>query len=215
MGQYYKGRKIGTCESMYYMRMSEAEKLAKMGACDDDGIKFSDMLKDGVTRFRFPFPKEDGKDLLGSDVMWSQGFVLPAGGVAIEHGNVCISSQPAQDTKDNTGRENINIFVPCPYSQAFKDLGLKSSRIGEQFIEVKFEGMRFANETRTGALERKTIFECLRCGNLQRLPAEEVAKLKARALEYFEHYNEEGKNEGYKGDQERYDEAVKIINNLY
>jgi hypothetical protein len=212
MGQYYKGKKIGTCESMYYMRMTEAEKLAKIGARDDDGIKFSEMLTDGVTRFRFPFPDEDAMERAGTLYMVEnafKGFTLPAGGVKVEHGTVTMSNNPAGILGGN-----INIFVPCPYSDAFKDSGLKSSPIGEQYIDVKFEGMRYANETKTGALVKKSIFSCSRCGELQRLPDEEVAKLKARGLEYFEVYNREGKNDRYEGDQEKYNTAIEVIKRL-
>ena len=42
MGQYLKQQKIGTCESMYYLTLSEAQALAKQEAQDDDGITFDD-----------------------------------------------------------------------------------------------------------------------------------------------------------------------------
>lgn len=201
MGQYYKGRKIGTCERMYYMRLEEAEKLARLGAADDDGIKFKEYLTDNITAFRFPFPDEDAglPDMIKHD----KGFNLPAGGAEVHHETICVSN----DLQHSSGG-NVNIFLPCPYSDEFKAAGIKTSTggAGEQLLTVLYEGMRDG--------KKKTIFACARCGAQQRFSDEDVAKIKTRALEYFEPYNTEGKNKGFDGDQQRYDYAKKIIDRL-
>lgn len=200
MGQYYKGKKIGTCESMYYMRLQEAQELALQGASDDDGIKFEEMLKDNTTRFRFPFPNEDGKSL--HDVSHEIGYNLPADGVSVDHGTICVSNS------FNGAGNSVNIFLPCPYSQEFNSAGLKMSigGAGEQFVAVLYQAMRDGKE--------KTIFACARCGEQQRFSDEDVEKIRERSREYFEPYNREGKSDTYGGNQGLYDNAMEIIKRI-
>jgi len=207
MGQYYKGKKIGTCENMYYMTLREAQTLAGMGVQDDDQIPFSDYLKDGVTRFRFPFPNEEGKDLLS--LKHDTSFILPVGDVEVNHDRICISNEL------NGGGHNVNIFIPCLYSKEFKDMGIKTSNagVGEQMLGVKFQGMRL-KEGSTIEFEEKTIFECSRCGQQQRFGSSDIEKIKARATEYYKVYDMTGKNPRYDGDQEKFNNAMKIINLL-
>lgn len=203
MGQYYKNSKIGTCESMYYMRLDEAKKLAIMGAADDDGIKFQSMLEDNETRFRFPFPDEDGCDhiiLVGKN--FDKGFDIPAGIIKVDHTEICVGSE------HRGGGHNVNIFLPCIHSEEFKKTGLRlsSGGAGEQYLTVLFQAMREGKE--------KTIFACPRCGAQQRFDDKDIETLKSYAMEYFEPYNCEGKNPGYSGDQKLYDYAKKIIERI-
>jgi len=205
MGQYYKGKKIGTCESMYYMRLSEAQELAKQGARDDDGITFESYLTDNATMFRFPFPDED--EGIPANCQYDKGFNIPAGDLEdVGHSTICVGN-----THKN-GFHNMNIMIPCPYSKDFKDLILdgkvkqSNGGAGEQFLTVRFQAIRDGKE--------KTIFECSRCGQLQRFSDDDIDKIKERAKEYFECYNREGKNLSYKGDQGLYDQAIKIINRI-
>lgn len=205
MGQYYKGRKIGTCENMYFMRLEEAQRLAAMGARDDDGILFSDYLKDNVTRWRFPFPTED--DGVHQDCIHDKGFNLPAGGIEMSHDTIAVHNQ------HQGGGYGFNIILPCPHSKEFKELQMgvtSEARIkvstggaGEQFLTVRYQAIRDGQE--------KTIFECARCGSAQRFSDDEIVKLKARAMEYFAPYDCTDKNAGYAGNQGLYDYAMKII----
>lgn len=204
MGQYYKGGKIGTCESMYYMRLEEAQRLAEMGQTDDDGIKFSDYLKDNVTRFRFPFPDEDGMThgQLVAVPGYDKAFMLPAGGLEVEHGTICVSNT------HKGGGHNVNIIMPCPHDQRFRDIlsaGVKLSTggAGELFLGVRFQGIR------DGKI--RTIFECARCHSLMRFDDAEVEKIKQRSLEYFSVYDRRGKNLSYGGNQGLFDYAAKVI----
>ena len=203
MGQYYKNRKIGTCERMYYMRLDEAIKLAKQGASDDDGIKFNEYLTDNITAFRFPFPDEDN-GIVEHDAGLNpfKGFNIPTGGIEVEHGTICLSQ------KEVHGIAHFNIMLPCPYSQAFKDAGLKTSTggAGEPKLSVLFEGMRDG--------KRKTIFGCAQCEAQQRFSNDDIVKIKERAMEYFEPYNRIGKNEAYGGNQGLYDYVVKVIERI-
>jgi len=206
MGQYYKGQKIGTCESMYYLRLEDAKKLALMGACDDDKISFKSMLTDNATMFRFPFPNEDAKakaGLLLNIDNHSPSFSIPAGVLDdVGHSTICVSNN------QEDGTHNINIFLPCPYSKEFREQGIKTSMdgAGEQFLLVKMQAMR--------GNEEKTIFSCARCSQLQRFSNDDIVKLKERAREYFKVYDCTDKNETYKGDKVKYDYAMQIIDRI-
>ncbi len=206
MGQYLGERKIGTCESMYYMRLKEAQKLAEQGAKDNDGILFSDYLKDDVTRFRFPFPTEDTPDGIGDiramQEAWNKGFDIPAGCIEVNHQTITTHNAHTE------GGYGLNIFLPCPYSKAFRDLGLKMSMggAGEQFLTVRYQAIRDGKE--------KTIFACARCGQEQRFDDEDVENIKARAIEYFSVYDTRGKGDSYRGNQGLYDYATEIINRI-
>lgn len=203
MGQYYKGRKIGTCEIMYYMRLTEAKKLADMGASDDDGIKFNEYLTDNITMFRFPFPDEDQREL--ADVGYEsheKRFIVPAIGIDAGHDTITVHST----RKD--GGDGINIFIPCPYSEEFKDANIKTSTGGPggQKLDVLFEGMRNG--------EVKTIFACSRCGAMQRFSGDDIEKIKEQARNYYAWCDTTDKNPEYKGNQELYDRAMTIINRI-
>ena len=174
MGQYYQGNKIGTCESMYYMRLSEAQKLANQGAVDDDGIKFKDYLSDGITKFRFPFPDED--EGIPGMCQFDKSFMIPAGEIKdIGHTEICISNSIQRGN-------NVNIFLPCPNSEEFKKLGIKTSSggVGTQYLLVMMEGIREG--------KKKTIFECARCHQMQRFSDDDILIIKEAAKEYYKVY---------------------------
>jgi len=209
MGQYYKDRKIGTCECMYYMRLEEAQELAKQGARDDDGISFEEYLKDEETRWRFPFPDED--EGIEEDCKYNKGFDLPVGDVEVNHSNLCFSHQ------NESGGHNVNVFIPCLHSKDFKDLeawangkiSLSTGGAGEQFLTVLFNAIRDGKE--------KTIFSCARCGQQQRFGDDDVEKIKERALEYYKDYKQIDEKTGYKreyGNQGLYEYAKKIIERI-
>lgn len=209
MGQYYKGEKIGTCDTMYYMRLGRAKQLAELGARDDDKIAFSDYLKDNVTKWRFAFPDEDTHDTVQQN-RWAHDktFMLPAGGVEVSHDTITIHNEHKK------GGHGINIFVPCPHSKEF-NIKMSSGGAGEQFVGVLFQAMR-DHIGGDGKIVRKekTIFQCARCGAMQRFSDEDIEKIKARTKEYFEVYNMKDKNPTYKGDQARYDYAMEVINRI-
>jgi hypothetical protein len=205
MGQYYKKSKIGTCEDMYYLRLDQAQELAKQGARDDDGISFNDYLTDNQTRFRFPFPDEDNKpqaELLDAPE-YDRGFCIPAGVGGLEVGHDEITT----NNSFKEGGSGVNIFLPCPYSQEFKNLNIKTScdGVGEQWLRITQQAIRDGEE--------KTIFECARCGQAQRFSNEDIVKIKARAAEYFElYYSPKAReSESIKKD---YDNAMEIIKRI-
>ncbi len=195
MGQYYKGEKIGTCECMYYIRLDEAQALANRGEQDDDKISFTEYLNDNTTRWRFPFPNEE-MDFNFNNREPFKTFALPCP-VEVNHKEIVVSNQHFG------GGYNVNIWLPCPHS---KDFHLKTSNggAGEQFICVEFEAIRNG--------EVKTIFKCARCGQSQRFSNDDIIKIKARAIEYFNLY--EPRNEGRLGNRGLYDYAMEIIKRI-
>jgi len=184
MGQYYNGTKIGTCENMYYLRLEKARKLAEMGACDDDNIPFLTYVNDGETRFRFPFPQEDemADDLVNAQ-LFDEGFLVPCPEeVEISHATICMGSTLYNKT------DNVNVFIPCLHSKEFKETGIKTSTPPfHQFLKVCYKAMRpkIVNGEETKELVESTLFECARCGQLQRVSHEEMEKIKEMATEYY------------------------------
>lgn len=201
MGQYLGGRKIGTCENMYYMRLEEAEQLAEQGKADDDGILFSDYLKDNQTRWRFSFPDEDGKDIFED---YNKVFTIPAVNVKTSHDVICVHNA------HKGGGHGMNIMIPCPHSEEFKNLnGVETSTggAGPQFLDVKFQAIRDGNI--------KTVFACSRCGQLMTFGDEEIEKVKKQAIEYFKAYDTTGKNPDYAGgNQALYDYAMRVLERI-
>lgn len=191
MGQYLNGEKIGTCENMYYMRLSQAQKQASHGGRDDDGITFESMLKDNETRFRFPWPDEDGREkagLLYSNVTdFERGFTIPVPPeIEVNHGEICVSNC------HKGGGHNVNMFLPCPHSKEFQDMGIKTSTdgAGQQYITIMYKAMRLKIDHETekeipNEYEETTLYACSRCGQLQRTSRHELEIIKAYATEHF------------------------------
>lgn len=208
MGQYLKDRKIGTYNSMYYMRLEEAQERAQRGEADDDGIKFSEYLADNDTRWRFPFPDEDQG--LPADARYDKGFDLPAGiPNEVQHGHFWVSNE------HKNGGHGMNIKLPCPHSEEFGALGLKVSLGGarEQFVTVRYQALRKDDES-ASEFKEKTIFACARCGQEQFFSDAAIAALKRRALAYFKHYGGNGDAGGSAANQGLQNYAIEIIKRI-
>lgn len=171
MGQYYQGNKIGTCDMMFYLRLSKAQELAETGSSDDDDIPFADYLKDGSTKFRFPFPGEDGKDLVTIQ-NHAPAVQFPALNLNLNHSNIVLATGSTN---------NVNIFVPCVYSQEFKDLLLsgkvRSSGVGTQYIDVVMQAVR-ENKTRT-------VFQCSKCKSMAWFTEDDIAEWKEKVIPLY------------------------------
>lgn len=201
MGQYYKGKKIGTCENMYYIRMEFAKKRAEVGGRDDDGITFAEMLIDDATRFRFPFPEEDhlANDIIDSPTTPSVKFGI--GSIEVEHVEMCISS-------NSRNLSNVNIFLPCLHSKAFKNLLqiIQTSPIPECEVSILFQAMRNGKE--------KTIFGCVRCDAQQWFEDKEIEELKAYFIDSIKHRNQENRNSPDEQLQQEYERLMEIISRI-
>lgn len=206
MGQYYKGEKIGTCENMYYMRMSQAEKLR--GGADDDGIKFETYLSDNETRWRFPWPNEDGREKAGlfySNVTeFERGYTLRVPqGIEINHSErVCVQGK------------TCNIFMPCIHSEAWDKIAAAGVTLSHgqhlQEIIVKYDAMRDG--------ERAILFECSYCGQLQRASREDWQKIWAYNKEITRKpvrtSRHDREPEIYAADMETYKRELEILNRM-
>lgn len=199
MGQYFKGDKIGTCENMYYLKLSEAEEMAALGLADDDGITFKEYLEDNTTRFRFPWPDED--NIKGDFVerVPFKTFDLPCP-IKINHDSIVVHNT------HKGGGYGMNIWIPCPHSNEF-NLKTSTGGAGEQFVSIVFQAIRDGRE--------KTIFACARCGQQQRFEDADVQKIKERAIEHFSVYkreNEEAYQRG--GNKGLYEHAMAILERI-
>lgn len=161
MGEYarYLGQevKIGTCESMYYLRADQAWKVTALpGNVDPTSSRDRASL-----RFRFPFPSEDGTapgafDYPLPDVVVSYPADLPA-----EHGDVMI------ETPKGASRR-MSAMLPCP--MVAPALWHSYVRAFTPAVRIAYQGVRGEH----GALA--VIVECAYCNGMWNLPEWEHAE---------------------------------------
>ena len=129
MGEYatFNGRqiKIGTCESMYYLRADQRHLI--------QDYDFSNFL--GEVRFRFPFPDEDNIEP-GAFEDYDRGVKIPGWNLPTDwkgHYSVQFSAQPG-----------YLLSVPCPESLSDKlrlfELGADESARAEHEIHIHKNG---------------------------------------------------------------------------
>lgn len=106
--------KVGTCESMYYLRFDQLDQITGIsGSLDPSSPSTWDYV-----RFRFPFPHEDGiqpgefADYDYSVALW--GIEPPE----IEHSMIQF-----------VAREGFNVMLPCPVSLEGQLFSVESSKI--------------------------------------------------------------------------------------
>ena len=168
---------------MYYLRLDEARELAQKGEADDDGILFEQMLNDGMTRFRFPFPWEDdtSPEELSAQNFRTKFQLLANDAQNLQHEKKAIASG-----------HGFNIFIPCPNSQEFKELErntngqIRTNRNGENssvYVNVVMEAIRDG--------KRKTVFQCPICEVMFTQPDEDVEAIKRENEEKFSLYSKD------------------------
>lgn len=150
MGEYatYQGAdiKIGTCESMYYLRADQID-LVRTNA-------LSDLT---AVRFRFPFPDEDHIKP-GDFNPYNRGF--PVRG--IEPPSVDGLHHRIQFGDNNDA--GILIMLPCPYSPEGKASDLK-------YMYNGYRGPARVVQQRAWDGVWATVMDCGACGALWRLSA--------------------------------------------
>lgn len=171
MGEYarHNGReiKIGTCESMYYLRFDQRHQVEAMSG-NVDPVRDADAL-----RFRFPFPDEDG--LPPGDALYDKGYDR---GVHIpgaksnpdaDHGSLQFAS---------TTRKGYLVSLPCPEAHDMTAAGAVVHRNGTAG-GVELTAVRY----RPG-IGVVPVMRCAACGTMWRMEGrdeiEELAML-ARA----------------------------------
>lgn len=165
MGEYHKLNngteiKVGTCESLYYIRADQFGQLIPGGgdlprsveACGLQGY-----------RFRFPFPEED--DIAPGDFEnYNKGILVPASdallpGDCFDHGK--------QVFRHPSG--SCGVSLPCPHSKEWKETGLRLHNYGGIGIEL------VQQRPLNGLL--LPVIRCGCCGALSRLEGTEVEAL--------------------------------------
>lgn len=147
MGEYLKvnGKeiKLGTCESLYYVRLSDLQEIEALGIAEkiDGNDELAGYLdpQNGY-RYRFPFPNEDNTPA-GDYENYDKGFSVVIDphtapqlygflrGEEWEHGTICHSCNV-------DGAYNVNILLPCPLAHDFpKDIKL-SQGSAQPVIEI-------------------------------------------------------------------------------
>jgi hypothetical protein len=165
MGEYLKvnGKeiKLGTCESLYYVRLSDLQEIEALGIAKkiDGNDELAGYLDPANGyHYRFPFPEEDHTPA-GEYENYDKGFSLVVDpkiapqlygylhGEEWEHGTICHSCNVGG------GSYNVNIILPCPLSHDFpKDIKMSTGG-ASSVIEI----------TQQKQVEGK-IWTVIRCG---------------------------------------------------
>jgi hypothetical protein len=164
--------KIGTCESMYYLRADQAHKVRPLSGNVDPIRNRLDI------RFRFPFPDED-RNAPGHFDPYMRGIFfhvpVPEG---VEHGN-----------KQFQGEGGYLVSLPCPESKACEDF---SKREGLRFFRNGHQGpcsLVQQKWVKQGNREFLVpVFRCTGCDSLWRIETIEecapyIASLRTQANE--------------------------------
>jgi len=182
MGEYLKvnGKeiKLGTCESLYYVRLSDLQEIEALGISETiDGNESVKEYLDPASlyRYRFPFPNEDGTPA-GDYEPYDKGFAVKIDpetapqlyrylrGTEWEHNTVCHSCNV-------DGAYNVNILLPCPLAHDFPTNVKLSQGGASPVIEI----------VQQKQVEGKvwTVIRCGYCKSMIRLDAEGGAELSA------------------------------------
>jgi hypothetical protein len=112
MGEYIDGIKIGTCESMYYARITDLQKM---------GVKALPYLDPANGfRYRFPFPEEDNI-IVGHYDPYNKGLLVFLSSGLAPKLNALLTSEEIDHYEICKGVSynnaiNVNVFFPCPLS---------------------------------------------------------------------------------------------------
>lgn len=155
--------KIGTCESMYYMRADQLDDITDPSF----PIASPDVLTS--TLFRFPFPDEDGTRVGGFDpynrsAAVPEGWTLPAD--CEGHGGIQLAS---------TTTTGWLAYLPCPQGPDAID-GVNLRRNGGQRYGVRM------TKPQAGGTSR-VVVECSPCGRLWSLTRADALALAAAYLD--------------------------------
>lgn len=156
MGEYAKYRgesiKIGTCESMYYLRADQRHLIS--------GYDFDESL-----RYRFPFPDEDHLEP-GIFDDHDRGVRIP--GYAIP------SDYEGHGSVQFTSSAGYVLSIPCP--EQFDTPGLGPVDVGGVNVHRNgFHGHAVVKQQRQIDGQLLTVISCGACGSAWRLPDLESA----------------------------------------
>ena len=159
--------KIGTCESLYYVRYDQLTKWVETGRATRapgnlDPAEY--LLPKYGFRFRFPFQDEDGEDLTITE-HYNRGYTISAPAdfmQGIEHLDICHSVGPIGE---KWGGYVSNIWHPCPLSLTKTDTRRPDHAV-IQIVQQKPVGDQLW-----------TVARCAYCGSAFRINADEASAL--------------------------------------
>jgi hypothetical protein len=170
MGEYVKldgqSVKLGTCENLYYCTFDALCAHVDRMEQQSGNLAPRDYLKARYGfRYRFPFPDEDSL-YIGTHHNHDRGYlvILPddnalnIGNDAVHHDEVRVEIPYAGETR--------LITLPCPYSPAFKSLGLK---ISISSGEENCEAIEIIQQKQCEG-DLWTVIRCVSCHAAYRLP---------------------------------------------
>lgn len=126
--------KLGTCEDLYYTRFEQLQENIALSLllCKPGNLKPEEYLNpEKGFRYRFPFPDEDQIEIGDFNDYNKSVEILLDYSVEFDHEKVCLSI-----SKKGTSNSNINIYVPCPYSENFKSVDVCYRSDHRQSIEI-------------------------------------------------------------------------------
>lgn len=170
MGEYFKGIKLGTCENLYYARLSDVQALLGAGEYADP--------RNGY-RYRFPFPEEDGTPV-GQYQEYDKGLRIyfTAADLPDLYAELHSDRWDHINIYHHVSGPNCNIIIPCIYSPAFAQTGLKTSSPGTA-IDIK--------QQKQVDGEVWTVVACSACGALIRLDRDAAFALAAYIEKHYTH----------------------------
>jgi len=172
MGEYanFKGQsiKLGTCESLYYVRYFDAVKAVKSAhlIAEEGSVDPHDIIKSGSGyRFRFPFPDEDTVIMGNYDPFKSFTVSFPTSlPVHLPHKDITFRHEISCKYGGVNPKNAVPIIVkiPCPYDpEKQQPDNVHAGVDGKRTIELIFQ--RLVGE------ELQTIAKCPCCGSMARL----------------------------------------------
>ena len=166
MGEYLNGIKLGTCEDLYYVRLTDLQRMK--GAGDY-------LTPANGYRYRFPFPEEDTMQA-GNYDPYNKGYPVSLSQTAspklyalmtsadYKHMTVCHSAS-------YHGTHNVNMIMPCPLSKEFSNTKEIRLSAGGASIAVVIEQLKWVDG------EIWTVISCPYCEAKIRLDKEHAEDL--------------------------------------
>lgn len=184
MGEYIllngQETKIGTCESLYYVTFEMLQGWIALGITRQAGGNEppSEYAKpDSGFRFRFPFPDEDGKDLL-SIGDFDRGYTLSAPAGFMDEVDHIEKWHPVHPIGQQHGGYHFNVSYPCPSSKAFTQQTVVKRSHGERPTVIQIVSQKYVQaETTHGQARLWTCARCAYCGATFRMNPETAIKL--------------------------------------
>lgn len=159
MGEYakYHGQsvKIGTCESMYYLRADQAHLVTP----EHGNV---DPVRDRAEiRFRFPFPAEDGTEPGDFDYPLPDLIVNYPDDLPAEHGNVTVQTEQSAPRR-------MSAYLPCP--TVAPEIWHQYVRSFPPAVRISYQGYR-GDEGNLAV-----IVSCAYCDGMWNLPTRDHAE---------------------------------------